>query len=316
MRLILGVATILITRGASILAEAAPDGRLGLGLSRPGPDAITAVLHTAHGWADNDTATVTEGLLLGLRGRLLSLDSEALALERHPLFARVSSLAQLRTFMEHHVFAVWDFMPLLKALQAAVTGSGAVAWVPAAHPDLVRAVNEMVLAEESDVLPDGTCTSHFELYLRAMREVGADTEGIEAFLRTLRARGLQAALSMEGLPAPSRRFMADTFGVIGTGAPHRVAASFAFGREGLIPGMFESLVEHLSIGPEQAPALHLYLRRHIELDGDEHGPLALKLVEALCDGSGARVEEALSAARSAMASRRRLWDDLLALIDG
>lgn len=46
-----------------------------------------------------------------------------------------------------------------------------------------------------------------------------------------------------------------------------MAASFAFGREGLIPGMFESLVEHLSIGPEQAPALHLYLRRHIELDG-------------------------------------------------
>jgi hypothetical protein len=137
---------------------------------------------------------------------------------------------------------------------------------------------------------------------QAMREVGAGTEGIEAFLRTLRARGLQAALSMEGLPAPSRRFMADTFGVIATGAsarllpgapsappgapphntrqpghpltpplptgaPHRVAASFAFGREGLIPGMFESLVEHLSIGPEQAPALHLYLRRHIELDG-------------------------------------------------
>jgi Protein of unknown function (DUF3050) len=46
--------------------------------------------------------------------------------ESHLVFGAVQTEAQLRTFMEHHVFPVWDFMSLLKFLQAELA--------PSAHP--------------------------------------------------------------------------------------------------------------------------------------------------------------------------------------
>ena len=38
-------------------------------------------------------------------------------LEEHALFSRIDSLDDLRFFMRYHVYAVWDFMSLLKKLQ-------------------------------------------------------------------------------------------------------------------------------------------------------------------------------------------------------
>jgi hypothetical protein len=233
----------------------------------------------------------------------------------HPVFGSVQSEAQLRAFMEHHVFAVWDFMSLLKFLQAELAPA-TWPWMPRPHGDLVRLINDIVTGEESDKLPkshrtETTHASHFDLYLMAMREVGADTAPITAFLDFVRSQGLAAALDAKiapMVPEPSRAFMRDTFALLEQGEAHRVAASFSFGRENVIPGMFNSLLAKLGIGEERAPIFHYYLKRHAELDGDEHGPAALRLVATLCGDDPAKLSQAVESAMAALASRTKLWD--------
>lgn len=233
------------------------------------------------------------------------------AVESHPVFGSVQSEAQLRTFMEHHVFPVWDFMSLLKFLQAELAPA-TWPWMPRPHGDLVRLINDIVTGEESDKLPkshrsEATHASHFDLYLMAMREVGADTSPIAAFLEVVRRDGLEAALEASMVPEPSRAFMKDTFAMLKQGEAHRVAASFSFGRENVIPGMFNSLLAKLGIGEDRAPIFHYYLKRHAELDGDEHGPAALRLVATLCANDPKKLDEAVESAKAALASRARFW---------
>ena len=236
-------------------------------------------------------------------------------IESHPVFGSVQSEAQLRLFMENHVFPVWDFMSLLKFLQATLAPA-TWPWMPRQHPDLVRLINDIVVAEESDKLPkshrgDSSHASHFDLYLMAMREVGADTTPVMEFLKIVETRGLDAALEAPMVSDASRAFMKDTFALLSEGKPHKVAAAFSFGRENVIPGMFNSLLEKLVIGEDRAPIFHYYLKRHAELDGDEHGPAALRLVATLCDNDQEKLDEAVHAAKAALASRGRLWDSLL-----
>lgn len=241
-----------------------------------------------------------------------ALKSSLEAVESHSVFGAVQSEAQLRTFMELHVFPVWDFMSLLKFLQAELAPA-TWPWMPRPHGDLVRLINDIVTGEESDKLPkshrvDSTHASHFDLYLMAMREVGADTAPITAFLEVVRSQGLEAALEAPMVPEPSRAFMKDTFSLLKQGEAHRVAASFSFGRENVIPGMFNSLLDKLGIGEDRAPIFHYYLKRHAELDGDEHGPAALRLVATLCSDDPKKLEEAVESAKGALATRARFWE--------
>jgi len=218
--------------------------------------------------------------------------------------------------MEHHVYAVWDFMSLLKSLQGAVAPAQ-TPWMPSPHPELRRFVNEIVLGEECDeynVHGHRRFISHFELYLLAMEEVQANTAPIRQFITLVKERGLEAALQLPGRPAPAVEFVRATFQFVNNKKDHATAAAFAFGREDLIPAMFGALLERMKITEAMAPNFHYYLKRHLQLDGDTHGPLALQLVSALCGGNAALETEATAAAETALEGRIVFWDGVEAAI--
>src|SRR5689334_17205078 len=84
------------------------------------------------------------------------------AVTGHEMYSRLASREAIVTFMEHHVYAVWDFMSLLKSLQRNLTCVD-VPWVPTGPTASRRLINDIVLVEESDELAGGFI-SHFELY--------------------------------------------------------------------------------------------------------------------------------------------------------
>ena len=137
----------------------------------------------------------------------------------HRLYASVDSPKKLRRFMEFHVYAVWDFQSLLKAVQQRLTCTS-VPWLPTPDPEARRLINEIVLDEESDALPDGGYASHFEMYLDSMRAAGADTEPVEQLLKLLIGGApLSEALTAAGVPTAAADFVRRSFEVIATESP-------------------------------------------------------------------------------------------------
>lgn len=233
-------------------------------------------------------------------------------LNRHPLYPAVQSLDDLRLFMEHHIYSVWDFMSLLKTLQHQIAPTS-VPWKPRGSPEVRFFINQIVVGEEcDDGLPDAdgnpTHASHFELYCDAMREVGADPAPAIRFAEVAADRGFEAALALNVAPPAAREFMRTTFGFIATGKPHVAGAAFALGREHIIPEMFRALLRKMNITADQAPAFHFYLERHIHLDEDFHAPLALRMVNELIGGDKAKLTEAEAAAVAAVKARIGFWD--------
>jgi len=232
-------------------------------------------------------------------------------LASHAIYDGLHDIDDVRRFMEHHVFAVWDFMSLLKSLQGRLTCVKSP-WIPVGSPKVRRLINEIVLEEETDIV-DGIAVSHFELYRRAMLEIGADTGPIDALVSALR-KGMPADLAIAKCQAPAgaRAFVARTFDFIASGKPHVIAAAFTFGREDPIPEMFRTLIAALGRQENnRLGSLLVYLDRHVGLDEDHHAPMAIEMLAELCGKSRARWEEAKVAAVSAVTARIALWSSIV-----
>ncbi|AWA30063.1 heme oxygenase [Flavobacterium magnum] len=227
----------------------------------------------------------------------------------HKVYSAIESAEDLKIFMQYHVFAVWDFMSLLKSLQNELTCTS-VPWFPKGSADTRYLINEIVAGEESDVDLNGNRKSHFELYLDAMHQCGADTAPIENFISGLKnGRSLEDALQAADIPKEARDFVGFTFKIIESRKDYLQSAIFTFGREDLIPGMFLSMVSDLdSRFPESISVFKYYLERHIEVDGDHHSHLALQMTSHLCGADATRWEEATQATKASLAARMALWD--------
>jgi hypothetical protein len=240
-------------------------------------------------------------------------------LENHPLLNNniIQDITGIQIFMESHVFAVWDFMSLIKSLQHHVCPS-TNCWVPTQkiRSGTARLINEIILSEETDIDVDGVSSiSHHDLYCQAMLEVGADAKMIESWVDNVAIQGYRGAAETCEVPTPSLKFMNTTFGFIETNRPHIVAGAFCFGRETIIPRMFTRLAEQLNITRADCPKFHYYLDRHIQIDGEEHGPASLTMVEDLCDHDPVKIHEAEQAALTAIRARITLWNDLQKIIE-
>jgi hypothetical protein len=230
---------------------------------------------------------------------------------QHPLYGKLVEPSHLRLFLEHHVFAVWDFMSLLKVLQRELCGT-AIPWTPPRSAAAARLINEIVVGEETDVHPSGGYASHFQLYREAMLEFGAETSAVDRLIARLQeGTPLSIALEDPEIPSGARRFVGTTFRIIDSGEIPRLVAAFALGREILIPDMFRQIVQGLNreLGG-RLTALLYYLDRHIELDGGEHGSAAEELIREVCGTNAVAWQQAREGALTALHARLRFWDDI------
>lgn len=228
----------------------------------------------------------------------------------HKVYASINTLRDLQIFMQYHVFAVWDFMSLLKALQNNLTCTS-VPWFPKGDGITRHLINEIVVAEESDIDHLGNRKSHFELYCEAMMACGADTSCIDTFIATLKdSDNFNTAFTLSNTPPQARDFVTYTFEVIQSNKDYLQSAVFTFGREDLIPKMFISMVNDMreNFEDNRLSIFKYYLERHIEIDGDEHSHLALQMTANLCGNNEQAWHEATQATLASLQKRILLWD--------
>jgi hypothetical protein len=227
----------------------------------------------------------------------------------HKVYSVINDVEDLKIFMQYHIFAVWDFMSLLKTLQSNLTCTS-VPWFPKGSADTRQLINEIVVGEESDIDSFGNRKSHFELYLDGMHQCGADTSQIEKFITVLKRTGdFNLAFTSSETPKQARDFVDFTFRIIGSNKDYLQSAIFTFGREDLIPGMFLSIINDIHKNfPDSISIFKYYLERHIEVDGDHHSHLALQMTSNLCGKDEQFWKEAEQASIESLQKRINLWD--------
>lgn len=239
-----------------------------------------------------------------------SIQSQKNLLLQHSLYKKVQTIEDLHCFLESHIYAVWDFMSLLKALQTKLTCT-TTPWFATGNPEIRYLINEIVLAEETDLNIDGHRQSHYEMYIDAMTACGANTTKITHFLSEVHSlQNIFAVINQSDLHPNIKAFLDFTFRVIEEGMPHKIAAAFTFGREDLIPSMFTEILKNFQANfPEtDLSKLIYYFERHIELDADEHGPMAMQMINELCGTDALKWKDIETTSIQALEKRIGLWD--------
>ena len=183
--------------------------------------------------------------------------------------------------------------------------------MPPKHNKAARLVNEIISGEETDVLPTGQPMSHYEMYRIAMDEVGTDPTTFDDFFnKVLEGKPVEEALDHPSIHPAIREFVTATIKTATTGTVAQVLGSFFYGREDSIPQMFSNFLKSWGINEAHAPTLVYYLKRHIELDGESHGPAVQEIMTDSLNGNVGEWETLFDEALKAVELRIQLWDAL------
>ena len=233
-------------------------------------------------------------------------------LSSHKIYDSLDSENAIKVFMQHHIYSVWDFMNLLKFLQQQFTCTS-VPWRPYKSAKLSRLINEIVLEEESDCI-DNQETSHFMYYYKAIETCGFNTDHISKFIIDLNSvESYQALISQPYIPKSSKRFMNATFDCINNGVIS-VAAAFAFARESLVPSLFEPIIFQLAkTNNPKYDQFISYLKRHVELDGEQHSHLAFDMLSEIVE-TEQDWQDVEKSAKQSLESRIAFWDGIHSII--
>ena len=231
-------------------------------------------------------------------------------LRNHSLYNKIKDVDDLNIFSNAHVYAVWDFMSLLKFLQINLT-SISIPWFPSKNTTTAKLINEIVAGEETDEDQEGQPVSHFEMYIDSIEEFGLNTSEIINNLNTLNnIETIDKDIEKLDIKSYVKDFLKFTFSVIKRGKIHEVASVFTFGREDLIPDMFIPLIEGINSENNDLNKLIYYFKRHIEVDGDMHGPMSMEMLSYLCNNDPSKISESALIAEKALLARISLWDGI------
>ncbi|MDA9595697.1 DUF3050 domain-containing protein [Flavobacteriaceae bacterium] len=231
-------------------------------------------------------------------------------LRNHSLYSKIKDVDDLKIFSNAHVYAVWDFMSLLKFLQINLT-SISIPWFPSKNTTTAKLINEIVAGEETDEDQEGQPVSHFEMYIDSIEEFGLNTSEIINNLNTLNnIETINKDIERLNIKSYVKDFLKFTFSVIKRGKIHEVASVFTFGREDLIPDMFIPLIEGINSENNDLNKLIYYFKRHIEVDGDMHGPMSMEMLSYLCNNEPSKISESALIAEKALLARISLWDGI------
>lgn len=233
-------------------------------------------------------------------------------LNSHDLFKKSEYFthAELKVFMSYHVYAVWDFMSIVKCLQNHTCPS-TFPWKPNKYTKngIAHLINEIIYSEESDVDEAGNYFSHFDLYIMAMDDVGADTSAIKNFIANITTPLKRLENNSDiNIPIESKDFVNNTFECLSLNNFANTAAIFTYGRETTIPDMFSKILNKINKNQPEFAKLRLYIKRHIDIDSSRHGPLSLKLFEYAYNNNQDKYDEAIKFAIKSIDKRINLWD--------
>lgn len=255
---------------------------------------------------------------------MLRLAKVQKALFNHPIYSSIKTRDQMSLFMSRHVFAVWDFMTLLKSLQHHVS-CDSIIWSPPKNSFATNFIQGIVIGEECDKIDETLCLSHFELYLKAMKEMNSDTTQITKFVdsaKVIAGSGksnyekyhmLMKSFECVKVPQYVNVFVGQTLQrslLMSSNDVHKIAAYFYYGREDPIPKMFQNFLNNMDKDESCYQYMRFYLQRHVDVDGSDHGPSSLKLLDQLSDGSKRKHKEIVREGIMAVKMRHRFWNGI------
>ncbi|CAG9319831.1 unnamed protein product [Blepharisma stoltei] len=202
---------------------------------------------------------------------------------------KLESLPATRVYMKNFIYQAWAVISTLKALRSKLSPS-TVPWYPPEDENSVRYINEILLDEETDVAGQPQqYSSHYNLFIKAMREANGFSEPMETLVTDLRQgmawdkAFIKNKDQYKHIISPSTfKYVENEIGIAMNGDLHQIAGFFFLGREETVPDLFSGFVKSLNEKEVNAPLFKSYIQRHIDLDGDLHAPLGEKITQRVC----------------------------------